>query len=174
MTFEEFETLIEEQGSEIYSFCCYLSGNRTDADDIYQETMLKAMAQCENIETLRNPKSFLLGIAIGVFQNEKRKSARRMQIAPQVSIDYGEHVRDSSPTPEEAVLTSEIHHAVREMAAALNRKLRLPVYLYYSMELSVEEIASLMHIPKGTVKSRLSKARDVIRKQLKEQGYEGR
>ena len=46
MTRQEFANLLEKEGSTIYSFCCYLTGNRDKADDLYQETMLVAIEKC--------------------------------------------------------------------------------------------------------------------------------
>ena len=56
--------------------------------------------------------------------------------------------------------------------AELKEKYRIPVYMYYSAEMSLEEIADALNIPKGTVKSRLHTARTIIGKKLEEHGYE--
>lgn len=60
-------------------------------------------------------------------------------------------------------------HLIRKLVEALPEKQRLPLYLYYSRELSVEEVASALHIPKGTVKSRLHKARAILRERLEQE-----
>ena len=55
---------------------------------------------------------------------------------------------------------------VRRAVGNLPEKYRIPVYLYYTLQFSVEEIANVMEIPKGTVKSRLHKARALLKKEL--------
>ncbi len=57
MTRQEFANLLEKEGSTIYSFCCYLTGNRDKADDLYQETMLVAIEKCGKIDKTENPKN---------------------------------------------------------------------------------------------------------------------
>ena len=54
----------------------------------------------------------------------------------------------------------------------LPEKYRIPVYLYYSAELSVKEIAEVMKIPEGTVKSRMNKAKHLLKKELEALGYD--
>lgn len=176
MTCEEFAGLLEEEGTRIYSFCCQLTGSRSEAEDLYQETMLVAMEKCGKIDSAGNPKSLLMGIAAGVWKNKRRRYARRQRIAPQESLEgdwsYPE-APDRDGSPEEAYLFRELCELVRVEAAALKEKYRLPVYMYYSAEMSVEEIAAALHIPRGTVKSRLHEARRIMKKKLEEYGYEG-
>lgn len=174
VTRHEFAELIEEEGGNIYAFCYHLTGNRDDAEELYQETMLKAMERCEIIERLGNPKSYLLGIAVGNWKNQKKKYARRQRIAPKERMeeDWSFPGAPETPSPEEACISAELIELVRMETAALKEKYRIPVYLYYSQELSIEEIARALHIPRGTVKSRLHTARTVIAEKLEEHGYE--
>lgn len=175
MTRQEFAKLIEEEGSAVYSFCSHLAGNKDETDELYQETMLKAMERAGSINCQGNPKSFLLGIAVGNWKNSKKKYARRRKIAPQDSIDDDRsftELRETGMSPEEAYLSKEILRLVKMETSALDDKYRIPTYMYYTAEMSVEEISKAMHIPKGTVKSRLHKARTIIGKKLEDYGYE--
>ena len=176
MTRREFAALIEEEGKAVYSFCFRLTGNRDDADDLYQETMLKAMECHIRIDArLGSPKSFLMGIAAKSWKSRRKKYERRQRIAPEESMEElsvpGE-VSDSGMSPEEAYISRELCRFIREETAALKEKYRVPVYLFYTAGLSVEEIAGSLHIPKGTVKSRLHTARTIIGRKLEEHGYE--
>lgn len=175
MTRQEFAKLIEEEGHAVYSFCNHLAGNKDETDELYQETMLKAMERCSTIDCHGNPKSLLLGIAVGNWRNAKKKYARRQRIAPQDSIDDKRsfpELRGTGMSPEEAYLSKEMCRLVKMETAALDDKYRIPIYMYYTAELSVEEISKVLHIPKGTVKSRLHKARTIIGKNLEDYGYE--
>lgn len=175
MTCQEFAELIETEGREIYAFCCHLTGKKDEADELYQETMLKAMGRLSRIACSGNPKSFLMGVAARSWKSKRRKYAHRQSIAPEESLDLeigGIEQIGVENSPEEAYLSQELCRLVRAETAALKEKFRIPVYLYYSAEMSIEEIAVALHIPKGTVKSRLYTARTIIAKKLEEYGYE--
>lgn len=113
MDIDELIELVKLHGKSIYGFCCKLTGNKQDTDDLYQETFLKAVELRLKMDATRNPKAFLISIAI-----------------------------------------------------RLHDKLKLPLYMYYTADMTVEEIASALRIPPGTVKSRLHKARKIMRNVL--------
>lgn len=176
MTCQEFTKLIEDEGRSVYSFCCQLTGNRDDADDLYQETMLKAMERHIRIDRrLGSPRSFLMGIAVKSWKNREKMHARRQRIAPEERIEderiFGE-IPDTGRSPEDECISRDLCRFVRMETAALKEKYRIPVFLFYSAGMTVEEIAETLHIPKGTVKSRLYTARTIIGKKLEEHGYE--
>ena len=175
MTREEFEQLVMNTGPDIYAFCLQLTRNREEAEELYQETMLTAMERHKKIDSLQNPKSYMLGIAIGLWKNLRRRIARRNRILPQTSLDAQlEEVypTESTQSLEEEILEGELQRVVRRMAEELPEKYRLVVYLYYSRQQKIEEIASMLHIPKGTVKSRLHKARSMMKDRMEAEGYE--
>ena len=60
MTDIELEQFITEYGGDIYSFCCCLTGSRQEADDLYQETFLRAIEKKQILDAEGNPKSYLL------------------------------------------------------------------------------------------------------------------
>ena len=61
---------------------------------------------------------------------------------------------------------------IQKIVADLPEKFRIPIHLYYSADLSIQEIAEILKIPEGTVKSRLNKARQLLKKELEEIGYD--
>ena len=107
-------------------------------------------------------------------KNNRKKAARRQRIAPvgELTEELSSVLADEGETPEEAYLRRETAEIIRMETKKLPEHLRIPVYLYYTAQLSVEEIGKMMHIPKGTVKSRLHKARILIKKKLEDYGYE--
>lgn len=128
----------------------------------------------EKIDILKNPKSYLLTVSMGIYKNNRKKAARRARIAPvgELTEELACVLADQGRSPEEEFLHHELQEIIRRETRALPEHLRLPVYLYYTAGLSVEETAQTMHIPKGTVKSRLHKARVIIKKKLEDYGYE--
>ncbi|GFN33903.1 RNA polymerase sigma factor [Paenibacillus xylaniclasticus] len=169
MDIEEFGNLIEQHGKALYGFCHRLTSNRTDTDDLYQETLLKAMEARYKLDRNRNPKAFLLSVAVGLHKNQRRKFAWRQRIAPTAAYKEAAaaiNVVSSEETPEAAVMSSELRQKIQAAADKLQDKLKIPLYLYYTAELSIEEIASVLQIPHGTVKSRLYQARQAMKKEL--------
>ena len=74
---------------------------------------------------------------------------------------------EQAPGPEEAYIAREELRRVRALADALPEKLRTITALYYGMDMPVKRIAALLHLPAGTVKSRLHRARTMIEEGLK-------
>lgn len=73
MNTREISELVEMHGNAIYTFCCSLTHNKIEADDLYQETFLKAIERKGKIHQNENPKSYLIAIAIGIWKNSRRK-----------------------------------------------------------------------------------------------------
>lgn len=165
----DIDSLVTLYGKTVYGFCIRLAKDRDNADDLYQETFLKAMELSTKIDESKNPKGFLISIAVGLWKNNRRKFARRQRIAPEGELN--EEVVSSvmcadGTTPEEIAILRERCAQIRAAADKLNDKLRIPLYMYYTAQMSVEDIAAALRIPQGTVKSRLHKARENLKNVL--------
>ncbi len=169
MTIQELEQCIAFYGKDIYSFCMHLTGNKERADDLYQDTFLEAMKKIKEIRYRENPKSYLLSIAVRLWKNQVRKAAWRNRIAPQVSEET--IVELSEPVGQdffEHLITEEEKKSLWKAINRLSDHLRIPILLYYMEELTIAEIAGMLKIPQGTVKSRLYHARKQLEIILKE------
>ena len=176
MTHVEMEQFIAEYGADIYSFCCCLTGNRQEADDLYQETFLRAVEKQKHLDMAGNPKSYLLSTAVYLWKNHRRKAGWRKRIA---DADYSGHedaeIRPEDTyddLPEQKVIQEEMQKTVRDAVLRLPDKMKVTVLLYYMEERTVEEIVEILRIPKGTVKSRMHQAREILRKELEYMLYE--
>ncbi|MCI8705003.1 MAG: sigma-70 family RNA polymerase sigma factor [Anaerotignum sp.] len=172
MTYEDLHDVVLLHGKSIYSFCRHLTENAADADDLYQETFLKAAELCHKINKSQNPRAFLIRIAAGIWRNSLRKEAGRRKILPFSSLSDGEEAVSPEQPPETALLQREESELLSLCAKRLKPKLRLPLYMYYTAELSLSEIASILHVPVGTVKSRLWRAKQELKHDLEVHGYE--
>lgn len=173
MSTKEIENLVYEYGDDIYRFCCYLTSNRDMADELYQETFLKAVQLSNKLNRSGNCKSFLMGIATNLWKNYIRKKTRRNVILPEVGYDEQiDQVKDIGTDVLEAYVESELINEVKLAVNRLPEKQRLVVLLYYAESLSTVEISHILHIPKGTVLSRLAKARENLKKEMEAKGYE--
>ena len=86
MTYEDLHDVVLLHGKSIYSFCRHLTENAADADDLYQETFLKAAELCHKINKSQNPRAFLIRISAGIWRNSLRKEAGRRKILPFSSL----------------------------------------------------------------------------------------
>lgn len=169
MTKAELETCIHMYGKDIYSFCRYLTGSIQEAEDLYQDTFLKAVELNEKIEAGQNPKSYLLAIALRIWKNKKRKYAWRKRIADVQALTDEKNIEQYGGmelSAEAQFLHKEEIQAVREAVAKLPQRFRAIVLLFYMEGLSVAETAQIVRIPEGTVKSRLYHARKILEKEL--------
>lgn len=166
---------VAAHGKAVYGFCLRLTGSRADADDLYQETFLKAHRLGGQIRDDLNPGSFLLSLATGIYQNESRKRRRRQRLAPQTSLDDENLSPRDEPrdelTPELAAEQRELRQTVAALMAELDDTLRIPMLLRYMRDLPLSEIAAICNLPEGTVKSRLHKARGILKTRLEAMGY---
>ena len=175
MTRDEFEYLLITCEKDIYKLCFRLTGNKEQADELFQDTWLSALENVRHISPEKNPKSYLFGKAISLWKTKRRKYARRQQIAPKTDLaDELEEVFfiSNAQTPEEVVLDNELTDCLKKEVSLLKEKYRVVVELYYALELSAPEIANILKIPKGTVESRLYKARKLLKCRMEEHGYE--
>ena len=165
---EELEQYIYDYGKDLFSFCCSVTRSREEAEDLYQDTFLKLYEIGEKLVIETNPKSYLMGISVNIYRNYKRKLSIRQRIAgTQKAVEEMdvEPVSDARLTEEEVILQEEcglLRSAVRQ----LPDKYRLPVLLFYMEELSQAEIAAILKLPEGTVKSRLYRAKKILKQKL--------
>lgn len=172
----ELSNIIEIHGKAVYSFCYQITRDKHHADELYQETFLRATQLCYKINQSQNPKGFLLAIAARTWKNQKRKYSWRCRIAAmeefQEEYNHPELKSSQKDTPEQIALNNELCLVVNQAASSLKDKLKIPLYMYYTAGLSVEEIANALKIPVGTVKSRLYNARKMIKEYMEVNGYE--
>lgn len=159
----EFEDLVDAFGDPVYRFCRSLAYSKVDADDLFQETFLKAFGQMQKAR--KNPRGFLFTTAQYTWKSWKRKYARRNRLAPVQPLD---ETLAGSIDMEENLIAEEEARIVRELVDALPDKFKIPVILYYTIEMSVPDISTAVNLPVGTVKSRLFRARKLIEKGLVE------
>lgn len=78
----EIEKCIDDFGTDIYRFCLKLCENKTDAEDLYQQTFLKALETEWALDWEKNPKALFFSFAYHLWKSDRRKQARRNAIAP--------------------------------------------------------------------------------------------
>lgn len=150
-------------GTDIYKFCFSLTYCAADAEDLFQDTFLAVFEQQRKGKVFADLKKRLFSTALFLWKSRKRKYARRQRIAPTQPLYDTIAAAESF---EEDMETSEQGQLVRRTVAALPSKFSIPITLYYASDIPISEIAEIMGIAEGTVKSRLHKAKKLIAKEL--------
>ncbi|MDE7028948.1 MAG: RNA polymerase sigma factor [Lachnospiraceae bacterium] len=165
---EELENYIGTYGRELYSFCCCVTRNRQEADDLYQDTFLKLYELGESVVIRTNPKSFLMGVALNLYRNVRRKlSVRQRIVGIGVSLDENvENIPMEGQLTEDMMISKEECRIVREAVRKLPDKYRIPILLFYMEELSQAEIAAMLRISESAVKTRIHRAKKILREKL--------
>lgn len=167
MNREQLQTYIEEYGRAVYSFCKYLTRNKEDADDLYQETFLMAIQKNE-LDGDKNPKAYLITIATNIWNNHKRKYLWRKKKANIVYLQSEdmESLTDEETSTLDEIVNEDENERLRKLVDKLPEKMKIVILMHYMENMSVEEIAKALKIPTGTVKSRMHQAKSKLRERL--------
>jgi RNA polymerase sigma-70 factor (ECF subfamily) len=172
---EEFDAEVLPHIDALYANALRLTHARADAEDLVQETVLRAFRFYDRFERGTNVKAWLLRIQYNTFVNRYRRSAKEREIKDSMMHEHGGAdviSRDALRALTDPVGTALRPLLLREIEATLSNlpeDQRLVVVLADVEELSYKEIAGVLGCPIGTVMSRLHRARRALRKQLLEQ-----
>ncbi len=168
--FEAFSRLIAGHKDKIYRLALRLTGNREDAEDIVQETFLKAV---DNIDRFRMESSFgtwLYSIALNQIRAEAA-SQKRMELKP--VEDYLPKSHEDKMTglfdwgdPHQQFESSQIQGIIENTLEQMDPKYSLPFVLRYMEEMSVKEVAAILKLSVAATKSRILRARLALRDKL--------
>ena len=166
-----FEELVRRNEKRVYAVALRSSGSPEDAADITQEVFLRAWRSIEDFRGDSGFSTWLFRITANLCVDFARHRQAQPQTQPLTGEDDAERpIPDTAPTPEEHLENSELG---RELAAALDEiseEHRRIVLLRDVSGLSYTEIAEVLEISEGTVKSRLSRARIALRTILQKRG----
>ena len=146
---EAFLELINENKLNIYRVARGILSNEHDIEDAIQNTVIKAY---EKINTLKKNEFFRTWL-VRILINECNEIIRRNKRV--VSINESNHEERYNDCYENIDLTKAIN--------SLSEELRITTVLFYFEDMSIKDIASVLNIPNGTVRSRLSRARKILR-----------
>ena len=169
---DAFEELVRQYEKRVYAVALRSSGSPEDAADIMQEVFLRAWRSIESFRGDSGFSTWLFRITMNLCVDHARHKNAQPQTQPLVvgEEDAERPIPDTAPTPEEHLENSELG---RELAAALDEvseEHRRIVLLRDVSGLSYTEIAEVLEISEGTVKSRLSRARIALRTILLRRG----
>jgi RNA polymerase sigma-70 factor, ECF subfamily len=159
----EFTALVLRQSSFVFRVVYAVLLNSHDAEDAVQETFLK-LYRNRGWQNAENERAFLARVAwrIAVDMGRKLMPLR----APADPSTLADDRASQEPGPEEALASANQHAMVHAMIDALPEELRVPLVLSAFEELNSREIGAVLGIPEGTVRTRLQRARQMLRRKL--------
>ncbi|MFM9903973.1 MAG: RNA polymerase sigma factor [Pyrinomonadaceae bacterium] len=171
-----FEILIDRFSGDVYALLYRLTENAEEAGDLTQETLLRAFRSIKAFRGDSGLKTWLFRIAINESRNRFRWWKRRKRDLT-ISLDsnigdsetlVSDTLRDTSISPEDSALAREREYAIKAALLEIPDIYREAIVLCDIEELSYEETADALGIGIGTVKSRISRGREELRRRLKD------
>lgn len=174
MSEDEF---LEQHAQLVYNLALRLVGNTVDAEDLAQDALLRALKAWPSFRGESAPKSWVYRITVNTWKNRVRSEKRRgfwktlplgmfsgdgdeEEAAPQIS--------DGEPEIDTDLEKDETARNVQKALMTLNEESRAVLVLREIEDQSYKEIAEALDLPIGTVKSRISRARETLKEQLKD------
>lgn len=169
---EAYETLIARFQQPIYNLCYRLINDPADAADVVQEVFLKVFRSIDHFRGQSTLKTWIYRIAVNEAYNQRRwfSRHRRQEVGlddeDQASRPWLDSISDPARDPYELALNEERHQLIESSLREINADFRTAVVLRDLEDLSYEEIADVLQISLGTVKSRILRGRESLRRVL--------
>ena len=157
-----FEDLAMPLFDSLYNFARWLAHNSSDAEDLVQETYLKALRGFASFQPGTNFRAWIFQILRNTFLSSCSRLERRMTVALD-SEDEGPELAVDMETPETILMNRSNAQLVQRAIGDLPVHYREALLLCEVEEMSYQEIAEILSVPIGTVMSRLARARKAVR-----------
>ena len=169
---QTFEALVQPHFDRLYRLAFRLTGRKAEAEDLFQELLIKAFGKLDDLVTIDEPGSWLSRVMYNLFVDERRRFARRRMHTVEEGFLPGDGLEGIAGTenPEKDLQRLEKLKQLDSALAQLSDEHRLIVLLHDTEGYKLDEIHTLIGIPVGTVKSRLHRARARLREILTETG----
>jgi RNA polymerase sigma-70 factor (ECF subfamily) len=154
---KEISRLVEEYGNDVLKIATVILKSKELAEDVYQETFLRVVRSYSGYRGESSEKTWIISIAVNLCRDYMRSAWKRRVV---VTDNFLTYTADDD--------TEEIIEKRSEKQLLINAIMKLPdkyreiIHLFYYQEMGVKDIAKVLKIPGGTVKSRLFKARTLL------------
>ncbi|MBD7968668.1 RNA polymerase sigma factor [Paenibacillus sp. Sa2BVA9] len=166
---------MDDYGNDVWNYAFFLTGSRDHADDISQEVFIKAYQGIHTYRGEASLKTWLITITRNTVHSYRRSRFFRQSLGSKLySIDDEKTAGSSAlspnsriaPSAESIVMEQHYENSIWEIIMSLSVKSREVLILALKYEMKIHEIANILHISEGTVKSRLSRAKEKVQKEL--------
>ena len=160
-----FAALVARYRAELFNFLARFTGNAELAEDVFQEAFVQLHMSAQTFDMSRRLKPWLFTIAANKARDALRSKSRRQAAPLDAAIgggdegaSFAELIPANIPAPDESSMNLETRQAVQNIVDDMPEALRAVLTLCYFNELPYKDIAEILEIPLGTVKSRLHAA----------------
>ena len=165
--------LLEIYYSDIFAYLRRLCCSNHDAEDLTQQTFLKAWSSLDGFSGRSKFTTWLYKIAFNhSIDAIRKKKLKTLPLDRPILLREGEvrhEIRDETQSPEGDFIFSEKKELIQKTIDALPERYRMAIILRHQEERSYEEISQILKIPLGTVKARIFRAREMLKKKLREE-----
>lgn len=156
MSDQEYERIVTEYGDIVYRTALSYAKSADDAQDVLQNTFLKLFLRKKPFSDEEHIRRWLIRVTVNECRNLWASYWRK-------NVEYKE------PEENAPAFSDADHEALYQKLRALPPKCRIVIHLFYYEEYSTREIAELLHIREATVRTRLTRARKLLKQQLEEE-----
>ncbi len=167
---EAFEELVRLHERRVFRLLLRMLGNREEAEDVTQETFLSLHRHGKRFRGESRFSTFVYRVAANAALNRRRALGRNRARIDKLAVRQaaGDDLPTSPRDPVSSAEASEVGVEVRRALDNLSTNLRLPLVLYDIEGLAYGEIAKVLEVAEGTVKSRIHRARQALREELRD------
>lgn len=163
---EAFGALVEQYRDNVYRLAYRMCGNEYDADEAAQEAFVAAWRALPNFRGDAKFSTWLYRLTTNAAIDVMRREKRHQTVGDGEMVDLA----DDADSPQETVERTEQQEAVQKALATLSEEYREVLLLRYMEELDYAEIAEVLKLPSGTVKSRINRAKAALKTALLKSG----
>lgn len=164
---EAFTLLVDRYQARVYGYVRRMLRSIEDAEDVSQEVFIKAFQNIDSFDSRASFSTWLFKIASNLCIDKLRKQEKENRVGFESLELDGTVSFDKSWDPEASLNAKELAIAIEKSITQLSNKLKPVLLLHDQQNLGYEEIAEILSIPVGTVKSRLFLAREELKKTVK-------
>ncbi|PUB08423.1 RNA polymerase sigma factor SigW [Paenisporosarcina sp. OV554] len=165
-----FAEIVELFQDKLYRICYRMLGNQHEAEDIAQEAFVRAFINIHTFDTNRKFSTWLYRIGTNLCIDRIRKKKPDYYLDAEVvgteGLNMYSQIASKEELPEQEVLKMEMQDRVQYEISRLPDKYRAVIVLKYMEDLPLQEISDILEMPLGTVKTRIHRGREALRKQL--------
>lgn len=167
-----FEDIVEFYQNKVFAICYRMVGNQHEAEDIAQEAFLRAYINIQSFDENRKFSTWLYRITTNLTIDRIRKKKPDYYLDAEIKgtdgLDLYSQIPAEQALPEEEVESLEMQSVIQQEIMQLPEKYRSIIALRFLDELSLKEISEILALPVGTVKTRVHRGREALRKRLRD------
>jgi len=155
--------LFERYSDMVYRIAVMSCSDKCTAEDIVQEVFVRYLKRKPEFESAEHAKAWFIKVAVNCTKSQLTSFWKRNVVPVDEFYDSDDEMAGVTYNKEESELF--------EVIQSLPQKYRIVIYLRYYEEYAVNEIAGILHTTAGTISSRLSRARQLLKEELSKEGY---